>query len=293
LRRTILSLVTKLNDITAIPPAPFLGPVFQPGIEPVIATGFNYTPAEVAVHGVAEHGAIDLDVPRGTKILAPANGWYVCTYGEVLLSKDKSPRLLSMEQAQRGKAHNIDLRPPEPGNGPWPIYFGSFVIQGWHGRGRYTQYAHVDWVDERIPYHPPIEITDGQGRPAGNLQHAAILRAPVRQYREPGVAAFIRAGEVIGEVGMTGCGWGRRCYDSARFDENGRPDFRVVDYTYYTAPHLHFLVCGRRAPRTRQARRFDPFGIEGDIGAGYPANRKHWHERTPSAKYDPLWLPEE
>lgn len=271
-------------------PQPFLGSLFEPGVEPIIATGYNYSPQEAAIHGIEVHNAIDFDLPRGVKILAPADGYYVATYGEFKTRlKTGEPRRLSMGQALKGNPLNKDLRPPAH-HGEFEVYFGSYVIQGWHTHGRYTQYAHVDWASPEIPYYPPKAIKDDQGTLTGDLQHADILRAPVAEYRKPNVAAFIRAGEVIGEVGMSGCGWGRRCYDFAKFDLNGRPDFRGVNYTYYTEPHLHFMVFGKRVPYRRVPSEFyDPFGVYGLAGGDYPPSRAQWQRKAPAAKHAPLW----
>lgn len=272
-------------------PAPFLGPLFEPTVVPIIATGFSYSQAEIAIHGVLTHNAIDFDVPRGTKILAPADGYYIATYGEELLvGEDGKPRLLSRAQALETNPANKDINPP-PGEGEFPLYLGGYTIQGWHGNGRYTQYIHVDWVDPAIPYYPLRQVRNERGEATGDLNNSPMLRANVAEYRKPGVAAFIKAGAVIAEVGMTGCGWGTRCYDFAKLGPGGRPDFRGTDYTYYTEPHLHFNVFGRRSPRTRNATLIDPFGIYGESTAGYPRHPSHWHLKLPHAVHQPLWLP--
>ncbi|MDP4038640.1 MAG: hypothetical protein Q8P54_01570 [bacterium] len=278
----------KKSEITTSVPEPFLGPVFRPGVEPVIATGFNYRREEIDLHGVKKHGAIDMDVSRGTEILAAADGYYIATYGEKLMRNDDgSPRKLDMEQAHKANPHNKDLNPPE-GEGPWDVYFGSFVVQGWHGNGRYTQYVHVDWVNPKIPYYRPQEVRDEEGNKTGDLKFSEMLRATVDEYRS--IAVYIKAGEVIAVTGMTGCGWGKRCYDFAKFDSGKRPDFRDVNYTYYTEPHLHFVVTGRRAPYNRNARAFDPFGIYRQVNDGYPESRSEWSVKQKAAKHSPLWL---
>jgi murein DD-endopeptidase MepM/ murein hydrolase activator NlpD len=262
-------------------PQPFLGPLFAPGVEPLIATGFHYTRREIEVHGVETHNAIDFDLPRGTPVLAPADGYYVATYGEVLIrDKHGEPVTRSLAEAKAGNPHNRDFRPPQHGQ-RWPIYYGSFVVQGWHGRGRYTQYAHLDAVDPHIPYYPPSESEQG------DLHFSPTLRASVREYGSGRIGAWLKAGDRIGVVGMTGCGWGARCYDAASFDAADRPDFSRADYTYYTSPHLHFMVFGARRPRSRKPSAFwDPFGIYGDLYSGYPDHRSEW-----SAEAGALWLP--
>ncbi len=275
-------------DLTKVP-APFLGPIFELGTKPVISTGFKYHSSEILLHGVKNHQAIDLDVPRGTKILAPADGFYIATYGEVLLRDEQGhPKQLTTDQAVRLNPKNTLLNSPPDKNGS--IYFGSYVVQGWHQPGRYTQYAHVDWVNPAIPYNPPVEVKDEKGNPTGDLKHSNTLRDPVSTYRQPNHAAWIKKGEVIAETGMTGCGWGRRTYDFAKFDSRMRPDFRTSDYYFYTGPHLHFVVLGPRVPRTRTARAYDPFGIYGQLDVGYPIDVRSWSRRQTRAKHRPLWL---
>jgi hypothetical protein len=264
------------------PPKAFLQPLFQSDAKPVIATGFEYTPAERAVHGVKTHNAIDFDVARGTPVLAPADGYYVATYGEVLLRNDDDmPRSLSLAEAKRGNPSNLDLQPPKSGT-RWPIYFGSMVVQGWHPPGRYTQFAHLDYVEPSIRYYQP----EAEGN--GDLKFNPILRVPTATYRRTNVASWLKAGALIGVTGMTGCGWGERCYERARFGRGGRPDFRQADYTYYTSPHLHFMVFSRRS--TAKARPplafWDPFGVYKDITAGYPTGPLATWSQTPRS----LWL---
>lgn len=272
-------------------PEPFLGPVFEPGVEPVIATGFKYHPAEIVLHGVEIHNAIDFDAPRGTKILAPADGYYVATYGEFALkNEDGTAKTLSLDSALRGNPHNTDLRPPAK-TGEFSIFFGSYVIQGWHGHGRYTQFAHVDWVNPKIPFHKSVDLKDKDGKPTGDLAFSLVLRATVSEYRKKSVAVKLKAGEVIGELGMTGCGWGKRCFDFAKIGKDGRPDFRGADYTYYTEPHLHMMVFGRRTPqRRRPSVIWDPFGLYGQVDAGYPQKIDGWSKKQPGSKHQPLWL---
>lgn len=271
-------------------PAPFLGPLFEEKVEPIISTGFNYHQAEIDLHGVTFHSAIDFDLPRGTKIFAPADGYYLSTYGEVLLKDaEGNPRQLTLSDAKKGNPRNIHLSAPKGGDKN--IYFGSFVVQGWHTKGRYTQFAHVDWVSPKIPYHPPIVLKDDNGEPMGNLIHSPALRSTVNKYRDPSLAVFIKKGELIAEVGMTGCGWGQPCYSFLDNELNQRPDFRGVDYTYYTSPHLHFMVFGNRTPKKRRPIQFfDPFGIYGDLSAGYPKSIKNWKFAQPGSEHKPLWL---
>jgi len=276
----IKSVLTKLMGKTTPLPRPFLGPIFHKEVEPVIATGYNYTENEISIHRVGLHRAIDFDVPRSTEIINPCDGWFVATYSEVALTDpDGKPKLLSVSKAIDQNPEGADIHSPAK-SGSWPIYFGGYVVQGWHGNGRYTQYMHIDWSNPKIPYYPPIKKDNG------DLAYDPILRSSVSNYRNTGQAVFLKAGEVIGRVGMTGCGWDQRCYESANFGKSDRPDFSQSDYNYYTNPHLHFMVFGRRVPRSRNTSVvWDPFGVYGMAPGNYPGHKSQWHTQT-----NGLWL---
>src|SRR5258707_3415531 len=107
-------------------PTPFLGSLFEKDVQPTIATGFNYHASEPALHGFKNHNAIDINLPRGTKILAPADGYYVATYGEYQIHNNNgSPRRLSQAGVLSIDPTNSDIRAPS--GDKQPIFFGSFV----------------------------------------------------------------------------------------------------------------------------------------------------------------------
>lgn len=258
--------------------SPFLQPVFDEFVQPFVSAGFKYDAKEVATHGVREHQAIDFDVPRGTVVYAPADGYYVATYGEVLLLEEDKPRLLNIKTAKDGNFYNEDIKAPGE-NGAWPIWFGGLFIQGWHKNGMYTQYGHLDKVESSIPYYPPT----AQGN---NLLYSEMLKIDPRHYKKLEIAAFLKAGTPLGRTGMTGMGWGPRSYDFAVIDTEDRPDFSNTHYTYYNSPHLHFAVFGLRSKVSREpAEYYDPFGIYGTLHASYPKHPEEW-----SRLKNTLWL---
>ena len=241
-------------------PAPFLGPIFAPEINPEIGSGYYYDHSHNsndAIHGVEQHKAIDFGVPIGTPIYAPANGLTIATYSEFLLG-EKDDAGTFIPRMYEGKK----------------VYFGSgLIIQIWHGKGRYTQYAHLDKVLPIIPYYRPIIDKD-----TGDLR-PAHLRDAVSEYGKSVKVAKIKQGDLIGYTGVTGIGWGRRCYEDWLA---GR------DYTHYDDPHLHFMVFGKRLPRSRNTVAvWDPFGIYGKA-AQYPKGKSRWHIMENS-----LWLKQE
>lgn len=258
-------------------PKPFLQPIFDASATPFISAGFNYDSKEVATHGIKEHRAIDFEVSRGTVIYAPADGYYVSTYGEVMLA-DGSARMLGVKKARAANFYNDDINPPSD-KGVWPIWFGGLFIQGWHKNGMYTQFGHLDFVDINIPYYPPA--IDGN-----NLLYSEILKINPKQYKKSEVAVFIKAGTPIGKTGISGMGWGPRSYDFAEIKKDGRPDFSTAKYTYYNSPHLHFAVFSKRNEVTSEPEAYyDPFGIYGTLHASYPKRMSQWSKLKNS-----LWL---
>ena len=226
-------------------------PPFEPFLEPPlpddadwrISQGWYYEPE---LFDLRDHGAIDFAAGRGTEVRAAADGYAVATYEEYLWKDEGS--------ASSGSAKEPPTVKQVDGE---PVYFGAgLVVQIWHERGRYTQYGHLHSCSEHIPFFAP--------RVEQDFIHPDKLRVPVSEY--PRIAYKIRTGEPVGAVGMTGMGKGRRTYEDWAA---GR------EYAQYEPDHLHFVVCGRRAPRSRKAETYDPFGIYG-TAKEYPGDTKTW-----------------
>lgn len=248
---------------------PFLGKLFSEEVKPFISAGYEYDEKEKATHGVEEHRAIDFDVPRGTIVYAPADGYYVATFGEVLVEDEPgSPRLVSVTKAKADNPYSSDLRPPAK-SGKWPIWFGGLFVQGWHKNGLYTQYGHLDFVESIIPYYAPTAYET-------NLLYSPVLKADPSEYKRSEVAVFLKAGTPLGRTGMTGMGWGPRSFDFAALSSDERPDFSTAQYTHYTSPHLHFAVFGPRGSNGEPTEYFDPFGVYGTLNDEYPKTVAEW-----------------
>ena len=233
-------------------PKPFLHSPLPIGTSFTYTAGWNYEAEEIAIHGVVNHKAIDFAAPKGTPILAAASGWAIATFGEYLLREPSGePRLLH-EKA---------------------VYFGSgLMVQIWHKHGRYTQYLHLDSINQAIPYYPPSLDDDG------DYLNAPELKANVDTYGKTVAAHWMEAGEQIGTMGSTGLGLGAPTYPQWTTGD--------LEYVSWDVPHLHFVPYAQRAPRTRVTRtRWDPFGIYGQA-AEYPLDVTLWHTLP-----DSLWLP--
>ena len=235
-------------------PDPFLGPLF--GDYGVVKLGscWNYDAAETGAHGIELHEAIDLDAPRGTEVLAPCGGWAVATWQEApIVGSDDKQRLW------QGR----------------PVWFGTgLTVQVWVPGVGYVQLGHLQSVIPAIPFYKPTQDK------AGNLL-PQNLRVPVSQYGRQVKAYRVKAGEVIGMVGVTGCGLGARTYDTW---------CECEQYSHYDVPHVH-LVVFRRTRKLRKAVRWDPFGIYGKRDR-YPADPREWHKHRRGQKHHGLWLPQ-
>lgn len=262
-----------------LPIRPFLGRIFEDrGVMPRISAGFHYSPDEAKLLGRI-HRAVDVAVPRGTRLMAPHDGWYMASYGEKkLLDKNGHPQRVYWEDAIR--MHPKETLAYPPGD-DITGYFGSLIVQGYLGGGRYIQIAHLDGVVDAIPYHRETLLENG------NRLHSPELRCPIAEMKD-GKAVFLKRGHPIGWSGMSGCGWGTRHYDLAPKVLDGRPDFRGVNYAHYDEPHVHVALFWGRRPFDRAAVLFvDPFGVYSDDVDEYPKQLKYW-DRWPGS----LWLPQ-
>lgn len=281
-------------------PKPFLGPIFEPEAKVTHLAGFLYEQGERELYGVP-HGANDYAAEYDTPVLLAADGYAVRSYGTFLVrNPDGTPRLLGRDDIGSLALPELPAAYPE-GKGPWPVWYGSYLVQVWHPGIGYTQYAHLSWAREDIPWYAPKPIGDD-----GDLAHNPILRARVRAYadrREPRIhgtlsstrrAIFLKAGTVLGGVGTAGMSWGRvgeRDIDLAPKDTRGAPEFRGRRFPSIDTPHLHLAVMGPRAAGTRKPPLWDPHGLYADRPQ-YPATRGDWHRDRTGMRHRSLFLPQ-
>ena len=196
---------------------PFLSLPLHKGTDFRITEGWIYSKEEWEIHGCLEHYGIDFAAERGTPILAAADGWAISSYHQ------------KPGGTYKGK--------------PIGMALGKFV-QIWHPeQGVYTQYAHLEQIDEAVPYIEPTKTDDGWD--------------PTFVYRPNGEEIpgweEVKRGQVIGCMGDTGLYWGYQETPTHRPDPATNPSWDEV--------HVHFEIF-TRGPDGKKNARFDPFAIE-------------------------------
>ncbi|HEU5187814.1 MAG TPA: hypothetical protein VFT87_04915 [Candidatus Saccharimonadales bacterium] len=247
----LYSVIDRVHRALAKPPKPFLKWPFDPRVEVRMLSGFEYDAQESAIHGEKlYHGGVDLEVPLGTPVYAPCAGFGLATYSEF-----KTERRLNLATALQLNPREKRIR-PEDGDQELPLRLGAgLILQIVRETGSLIQLDHLQELAPNIPYMPPkVRGEDFLPSPA--------LRLPMRQYRR--LATWVRAGQLIGYSGMTGCSWGEAsCFSYQR--EMDPPIFTGTGYTYWSNPHVHLTVCSSRAWLTRNTVAFCPYGIGGTV----------------------------
>jgi murein DD-endopeptidase MepM/ murein hydrolase activator NlpD len=249
-------------------PQPYLRTPFDASAAFTFLAGWKYDEAEIALHGVTGHGAIDFGLGYGTPVLAAADGYALAVWDERWLTDDDgSPKLHNSQRMTFGQ---------------------GLTVQLYHGNGRYTQYGHLAYLPERdgkrlIPFHHSVEDKDG------NLPPSDSLRALVKAYQDPKIATKVRAGTIIGYVGLTGAAYGTRTYDAWRQQHDGRT-LQENAFPTYMSSHLHFVEF-RRSLKSRIAERHDPFGLYKEASA-YPQSIVDWSRPPSTHHHHSLWLPQ-
>lgn len=216
-----------------------------------ITEGWHYSEQEKSIHGLSGHGGIDFAFPRGTKVLAAADGWAIASYfWKPVKNKDGSSRLYEGKEVGMGLGYFVQIYHPE-------VHL-------------YTSYGHLERVVEKIRFHRPIKVKDVLW-PIGNK----IDPENFSRYR---FAKFVRAGDLIGYVGDSGLTWGYLDYPQ-------RPN--THKYPSWDKTHLHFEVFTRIGSRKKK-KYFDPYGIKSDF-KDYPGSDRLDNLPNMGSKSTVLW----
>ena len=155
-----------------------------------ITEGWYYSEEEKAIHGNVTHYGVDFAAPRGTPVVAAADGLMIGSFHSTYSGQ------------YQGKRVGFGL--------------GNFV-QIWHEEtGFYTCYAHLDSFAPSVPFIDPDKQVDGTYYPTivnGSLEELKRRAKPVKR------------GEVIGYIGDSGCSWGYDELPREKRDHAAKPSW--------------------------------------------------------------------
>lgn len=159
-----------------------------------ITEGWEYSKKESEIHGFKTHNGVDLAVPYGTLVVAPADGYALSSY-HTFWVKDKEGRTRIYE----GKTICFVL--------------GYFVQMYIPKVNRFIQLAHLSEIDSGIPFSKPVynRPTDGWNPVNHTLR--------INELKDHPAVAFVKKGTHLGKVGFSGLSWGYEDYNP----ETGKP----------------------------------------------------------------------
>lgn len=124
------------------------------------------------------HYAIDLELKRGTPVVAAAAGWAIASYHHFLIKDHRDKR--------RFVRHKGKLVSSGQGN---------FVIIYHPKQELFTQYAHMENIDPCIPLHNPTKARGKVLPPTEKFQPKFFTKRN---------ALWVEQGQIIGSVGTSG-----------------------------------------------------------------------------------------
>lgn len=212
-----------------------------------ISEGWFYG-MERGIHGGQVHASVDINLPWGADVLAPADGWAAWTIQTWLTGNVYKDKRVGF------------------GLGLWLI-----TLHKLPDREEYwwTKQAHVGWVDPKLRFLRPWADSDG------DLHEPDGQHGPDNLYlTDPELAAAftpIKRGEKLATVGDSGVEWGYR--DQYNLETGGvLPRDRKQHPAWDEDVHLHLEIYRRvngspKPGETFDANRIsvDPFGQYGQV----------------------------
>ena len=192
-----------------------------------VEEGWLYSRGERAIHHLTTHRGIDFRLKPGTPVVSSADGYAVASYQHSL--RYYRNKVL----AYRNK----------------PVGFGyGYLIVVYHpSLKKFTLYGHLSRVSTGLKFVRPVGKWPSHRTAVLRMGPAQLLRG-----------SKVRAGQLLGWSGDSGCTWGYKDYPS-------RPDRRTKPS--WDGPHLHFEVFFGHGGGKRKY--YDPFGLYGGH-SGYP-----------------------
>jgi murein DD-endopeptidase MepM/ murein hydrolase activator NlpD len=177
-----------------------------------ITEGWNYSDQEKSIHGIVGHGGIDFAIPKGTPVLAPADGIAISSYFSYPLLKN-------------GKSVKYNQK---------QVFYGlGFFVQIYHpDHSFYTSYGHLEKISPEIKFHYPRKLGNNFWPVGNKISPEKLVNYPF--------ATKVKKGQVIGYVGNSGLGLGNIGY----------PDYK--NYKSWDEVHLHFEIFMRYGSKKRK-----------------------------------------
>ncbi|MCX6811751.1 MAG: hypothetical protein NT039_03615 [Candidatus Berkelbacteria bacterium] len=172
---------------------PCLALPFKSGTQYRITEGWIYSSQERNIHGHEKHGGIDFEVPRGTPVLAVADGYALASFHQIYSG------------TYEGKRVGFGL--------------GRFIQMWLPDVQVFLQYGHLAKIAEGVPYFPPNKVGE-------ILEPRIVYHGP----RDLDLSAmkFVKRGEVIGFAGDSGLSWGYDETPEFRPDPKTHPSWDEV-----------------------------------------------------------------
>jgi murein DD-endopeptidase MepM/ murein hydrolase activator NlpD len=225
-----------------VDPTPYLSlPFSKQNNNYNIYQGFIYGADELKIHGGNPvHGGVDYELPYGTEVLAPADGYVLSSY---LSHWVKDPETKQPRQYQ-GK--------------PIAYGYGYFVRMYVPSVDRYLDIGHMSEVDVSIPFYPPEKSEDGWDPTSYNLKQDEWVKAEK--------TIFVKKGTVIGKVGYSGLGWG-----AMEWQEGATRPIVTDPNTFksWDKPHIHLEEFSLNEEKGTKEGLRDPYDIY-DTSDFYP-----------------------
>lgn len=250
-----------------VPATPYLTLPFRsrdiPEFGYEITEGWEYSKEESAIHGLKNHRGVDIAVPYGTLVVAPADGYAMSSYHTRWI-KDEAGK----EKTYEGKSIRFGL--------------GYFIQMYIPGVNRFVQLAHLSELDPAIPFSKPV-----YNRPTDNwnpVNHT--LR--IHELKDHPAVVFVGRGTPLGKVGFSGLAWGYKDYNP-QTERPVAPD--PEKFKSWDEPHVHLEDFWRDQGTGEKGWQRDPYAIY--LTAGYyPDPKKDQPDPRNNLRFgkDPLWF---
>jgi hypothetical protein len=200
-----------------------------------IAEGWIYSKEELSItHVNPLHGGIDFDVPYGTPVVAPADGYALSSYNTAVIKDEEGNARI-----YKGK--------------PISLGFGYFVRMYIPSVNRLVTMGHLSNIAPNINFVLPTNE-------AGTWKSNSLSKMSSTEWMSNPFATYIKKGTVVGYVGYSGLTWGYDDYKEGAI----RPV--VIDQNKYVSwdePHLHFEEEGINPDTGEIGWQRDPYAVYG------------------------------